>query len=41
MKGFYDYTVGLTYVSLFISVFGIKKASAGRFRTEVFCLALS
>lgn len=41
MIGFYDYTVVLTYISLFISVFGMIQASAGRFRTAVFCLALS
>lgn len=41
MIGFYDYTVVLTYISLFISVFGMTQASAGRFRTAVFCLALS
>ncbi len=41
MIGFYDYTVVLTYVSLFISVFGMTQASAGRFRTAIFCLALS
>ena len=41
MIGYYDYTVILTYVSLMISVFGITQAIDGRFRTAIFCLALS
>lgn len=39
--GFYDYTVILTYISLFCSVFGITQAIDGRFRTAIVCLALS
>ncbi len=41
MIGFYDYTVILTYISLLSSVFGITQAMDGRFRTAIFCLALS
>ena len=39
--GVYDYTVILTYISLFISVIGMTQAMNGRFRTAVTCLALS
>ena len=39
--GVYDYTVILTYISLFISVAGMTQAMNGRFRTAVTCLALS
>lgn len=41
MIGFYDYTVVLTYISLMTSVFGMTQAIHGRFKTAVFCLALS
>ncbi|HBA97734.1 MAG TPA: CDP-diacylglycerol--serine O-phosphatidyltransferase [Lachnospiraceae bacterium] len=41
MIGFYDYTVILTYISLFISVFGMIQAFGGGFRTAILCLALS
>lgn len=41
MIGFYDYTVVLTYVSLFISVFGMTLANTGNFRMAILCLALS
>ncbi|MDY3919447.1 MAG: CDP-alcohol phosphatidyltransferase family protein [Candidatus Limivivens sp.] len=41
MIGFYDYTVVLTYVSLMISVMGMTQAIHGRFKTAIFCLALS
>ena len=39
--GVYDYTVLLTYISLFCSIFGITKAVGGDFNTAVFCLAMS
>lgn len=39
--GVYDYTVWLTYISLFCSVFGITRAVGGDFNTAVFCLAMS
>lgn len=41
MIGFYDYTVVLTYVSLLLSVFGMTQAIHGKFKTAIFCLALS
>lgn len=41
MIGFYDYTVILTYISLFISVFGMIQAFGGGFRIAILCLALS
>lgn len=41
MIGFYDYTVVLTYISLVLSVFGMTQAIHGRFKTAIFCLALS
>jgi CDP-diacylglycerol--serine O-phosphatidyltransferase len=41
MIGFYDYTVILTYLSLICSVFGMTQAIDGRFRTAIFCLAIS
>lgn len=41
MIGFYNYTVILTYISLMTSVFGMTQAIHGRFKTAVFCLALS
>lgn len=39
--GVYDYTVILTYISLFISVIGMTQAMNARFRIAVTCLALS
>ncbi len=41
MIGFYNYTVILTYISLATSVFGMTQAVHGRFKTAIFCLALS
>lgn len=41
MIGFYNYTVVLTYISLATSVFGMTQAVHGRFKTAIFCLALS
>lgn len=41
MIGFYDYTVILTYISLAVSAFGMTQAIHGRFKTAIFCLALS
>ena len=41
MIGFYDYTVILTYVSLFISVTGIFSACDGNLQEAVVCLMLS
>lgn len=41
MIGFYNYSVILTYVSLLVSVFGMTQAIHGRFKTAIFCLALS
>ena len=39
--GVYDYTVWLTYISLFCSIFGITKAIGGDLNTAVFCLGMS
>ena len=41
MIGFYNYTVILTYLSLMTSVFGMTQAIHSRFKTAIFCLALS
>lgn len=41
MIGFYNYSVILTYISLMSSVFGMTQAIHGRFKTAIFCLALS
>ena len=41
MIGFYNYSVILTYISLLSSVFGMTQAIHGRFKTAIFCLALS
>lgn len=41
MIGFYDYTVILTYIGLASTVFGMTQTIDGRFRTAIFCLALS
>ena len=41
MIGFYDYTVVLTYISLFISVSGIFSAMDGNLDEAVVCLMLS
>ncbi|MDD7266706.1 MAG: CDP-alcohol phosphatidyltransferase family protein [Lachnospiraceae bacterium] len=41
MLGYYNYTVILTYMSLASSVFGMTMAVSGRYKTAVFCLALS
>lgn len=41
MLGFYDYTVVLTYISLFISVGGMMFTMNGQFKLAVTCLALS
>lgn len=41
MLGYYNYTVILTYLSLASSVFGMTQAVSGRYKTAVFCLALS
>lgn len=39
--GVYDYTVILTYASLFSAVFGMIQASMGRFTVSIVCLFLS
>ena len=39
--GFYDYTVILTYMSLFSAVFGIHMAVNGKFTVSIICLFLS
>ena len=39
--GFYNYTVILTYLSLFSGLVGMKYAHSGRFGMAIFCLALS
>ena len=39
--GFYDYTVILTYLSLFSAVFGMIQAIHGNYNLSVFCLLLS
>ena len=39
--GFYDYTVILTYLSLFSSVFGMTRAIHGDYKLAIFCLAFS
>ena len=39
--GFYDYTVILTYISLFSAVTGTILASAGNFTAAVICLVIS
>ena len=41
MIGFYNHSVILTYISLASSVFGMTQAIHGRFKTAIFCLALS
>ncbi|MEG0154053.1 MAG: CDP-alcohol phosphatidyltransferase family protein [Lachnospiraceae bacterium] len=41
MIGFYNYSVILTYFSLGSSVFGMTQAIHGKFKTAIFCLALS
>lgn len=41
MIGIYNYTVVMTYISLISSVFGMTQAVEGRFKTAIFCLALS
>lgn len=41
MIGFYNYSVILTYISLLSSVFGMTQAIHGRFKTAIFCLAMS
>ncbi len=41
MIGFYDYTVIATYIGLASTVFGMTQVIDGRFRTAIFCLALS
>ncbi|HBA63992.1 MAG TPA: CDP-diacylglycerol--serine O-phosphatidyltransferase [Lachnospiraceae bacterium] len=41
MLGFYDYTVVMTYISLSVSMLGMMAAVGGRFRTAIFCLAVS
>ncbi|MDO5100499.1 MAG: CDP-alcohol phosphatidyltransferase family protein [Eubacteriales bacterium] len=41
MLGYYNYTVILTYLSLASSIFGMTQAVSGRYKTAVFCLALS
>lgn len=41
MIGFYNYSVILTYISLASSIFGMTQAIHGRFKTAIFCLALS
>lgn len=38
--GFYDYTVVLTFLSLFSAVFGIAKALQGDFTAAIVCLGL-
>lgn len=39
--GFYDYTVVLTYLSLFSAVFGMERAVHGEFTIAVVCLLIS
>ncbi len=39
--GFYDYTVVLTYISLFFAMLGIFQADRGNFTLSVICVALS
>ena len=39
--GFYDYTVVLTYISLFASVLGMTRAIHGDYKVAIFCLAIS
>lgn len=39
--GVYDYTVILTYISLFSSVLGMLKATQGKFNCAVLCLVIS
>lgn len=39
--GFYDYTVILTYFSLFSSVWGMTRAIHGDYKLAIFCLAFS
>ena len=39
--GFYNYTVILTYLSLFSGLVGMKYAHSGRFGAAILCLALS
>lgn len=41
MIGFYDYTVVLTYLSLFSALFGMYLASCGHIHMAIFCLAMS
>ena len=41
MIGYYDYTVILTLVGLFSSVFGMTQAMDGHFRIAILCLAVS
>lgn len=41
LLGFYNYTVVLTYISLFISTIGIFFSMAGDFKLAVICLMLS
>lgn len=41
MIGFYDYTVILTYISLASSMIGMTQAVGGKYKTAIFCLALS
>lgn len=41
MIGFYNYSVILTCISLLSSVVGMTQAIHGRFKTAIFCLALS
>ncbi|MBQ0001716.1 MAG: CDP-alcohol phosphatidyltransferase family protein [Clostridiales bacterium] len=41
MIGFYDYTVVLTYISLFSALYGMYLASCGNVHMAIFCLALS
>lgn len=39
--GVYDYTVILTYISLFSSLIGMTQAIHGDYKTAIFCLAFS
>ncbi len=41
MIGFYNYTIILTFLGLFVSVFGMTQAMEGHFRMAIFCLAFS
>lgn len=41
MIGFFDYTVVLTYMSLGFTIFGMTQSIHMRFKTAIFCLALS